>query len=155
MVNISRTVDKDGFVTQSRRRSRPSECNPSNSFVGNGSTRSDVKVRDWKNIKVERKIIGASMGKKGRNDVVHVAIWSGNKRRFCWINFRGGIWLARLLKREANGGDGKLSKWNFRENEDWMLAVREENVYGEFIRLQVSHNKAYPDTLFFRPVTME
>ncbi|KAI3880013.1 hypothetical protein MKX03_007941 [Papaver bracteatum] len=124
MVNISRTVDKDGFVTKSRRRSRPSECNPSNEPRG----------------MVERKIIGASMGKKGRNDVVHVTIWSGNKRRFCWLNFRGGIWLARLLKREANGGDGRLSKWNFRENEDWML---------DFIRLQVSHNKAYPDTLFF------
>ncbi|KAI3856209.1 hypothetical protein MKX03_027791, partial [Papaver bracteatum] len=89
------------------------------------------------------------MGKKGIRDIIHVAIWSGNKRRFCWLSFKAGIWLARILKLEANGSDGKSLKWDFREDEDWMLAVREENEFGEFIRLQVSHNKAYPETLFF------
>ncbi|KAI3837243.1 hypothetical protein MKX03_004128 [Papaver bracteatum] len=149
MVNINRTTDKDGFVSQTRRRSRSSECKSLRTYQENGRLRPDVTVRNGKNIKVERKVIGASMGRKGKIDVIHVAIWSGNKRRFCWLSFRAGIWLARILKMEANGGDGKLSKWNFREDEDWMLAVREKNGYGEFIRLQVSHNKTYPDTLFF------
>ncbi|MCL7028893.1 hypothetical protein MKW94_013887, partial [Papaver nudicaule] len=77
MVNIIKSVDEEGFTTRSRRRSRPIE-----------EKSSDAKLGDRNNIKVERKVIGASMGKKG-------------------------------------------------------------NDYGEYIRLQVSHNKAFPDTLFF------
>ncbi|MCL7037134.1 hypothetical protein MKW94_028534 [Papaver nudicaule] len=141
MVTMKRSVDADGFMTQSRRRSRPIEENSKMS--------SDEKLRDRNNIKVERKIIGASMGKKGWKDVIHLAIWSGARRRFCWLSFKAGIWLVRILKTQANGGDGKLPKWNFREDEDWMFAIREKNEYGEYIRLQVSHNKTYPDTLFF------
>ncbi|KAI3882877.1 hypothetical protein MKX03_001761 [Papaver bracteatum] len=137
MVNYNRHVDQDGFITQSRRRIGQRECNSVKTYEDNGRMRSDVKVNDRKNIKVERKIIGASMGKKGIRDIIHVAI--------C---FKAGIWLARILKLEANGGDGKSLKWNFREDEDWMLAVREENEFGEFIRLHVYHNKAYPETLF-------
>ncbi|MCL7041236.1 hypothetical protein MKW94_029217, partial [Papaver nudicaule] len=57
MVTMKRSVDADGFMTQSRRRSRPIEENSKMS--------SDEKLRDRNNIKVERKIIGASMGKKG------------------------------------------------------------------------------------------
>ncbi|KAI3942443.1 hypothetical protein MKW98_013095, partial [Papaver atlanticum] len=122
MVNFNRSVDQDGFMTQSRRRTGQRECNSVKTFEENGRMRSDMKVKDRKNIKVERKIIGASMGKKGNRDIIHVAIWSGNKRRFCWLSFKGGIWLARILKMKANGGDGKSLKWNFREDEDWMLA---------------------------------
>lgn len=43
------------------------------------------------------------------------------------------------------GGKG----WNFREEEDWMCVIRQENEKGQFIRLLVSHNREVPDTLIF------
>ncbi|KAI3895565.1 hypothetical protein MKX03_011774 [Papaver bracteatum] len=151
MVNYSRAVDREGFITATRRRTRIPE-NVSHSTGGYkdfGSGRSKMQSREGKSIKVERKIIGGSMGKKGLRDIIHLAIWSGIKRRFCWLSFKAGTWLSRLLKKEANGGDGKCLNWNYREGDDWMLATRKENENGEFICLQVSHNKEYPSTLYF------
>ncbi|KAI3888757.1 hypothetical protein MKX03_013925, partial [Papaver bracteatum] len=149
MVNYNRTVDKEGFTTATRKRSRMFEHAPCliRGYDDKVRVRSYFLSRQGKSIKVERKIIGGSVGRKGSRDIFHLAIWSGIKRQFCWLNFKAETWLSRLLKKLENCGDGKVSKWNYRENEDWMLALRKENEYGEFICLHVSHNKEYPTTL--------
>ncbi|KAI3839011.1 hypothetical protein MKX03_030415 [Papaver bracteatum] len=151
MVNPERTVDEDGFITVARIRSSKfdNESQIAKDGEVSGGRRSEMILGKGKSIRVERKVIGGSMGKGGSRDVLHLAIWSGFRRRFCWLTFRAAVWLSRLLKREANGGDGKLIKWNFREEEDWMCASRQENKNGDFISLLVSHNREYPDTLIF------
>ncbi|KAI3917636.1 hypothetical protein MKW98_021398 [Papaver atlanticum] len=133
MVTLNRAVDKEGFITATRRRTRSSEyvSHPTRGSKDLGGGGAKVQSREGKSIKAERKIIG------------------GFKRRFCWLSFKDGLWLLRILKNEAKGGDGKMIKWNFRENEDWMLAIRKNNENGEFICFQVSHNKEYPSTLHF------
>ncbi|KAI3857645.1 hypothetical protein MKW98_028909, partial [Papaver atlanticum] len=67
MVNFIRTVDKDGFTTESRRRSRLAEHVPISirGVEENSKIRSDSRLNQGKSIKVERKVIGGSMGKKG------------------------------------------------------------------------------------------
>ncbi|KAI3910898.1 hypothetical protein MKW98_022585 [Papaver atlanticum] len=151
MVNYNKTMDKEGFTTTIRRRSRFVERVPKTirGYEDKDRIQSDLPSRQGKSIKVERKIIGGSMGKKGSRDIIHLAIWSGIRRQFCWLSFRAGLWLFRLLKKEASCGGGKVLDWNFREHEDWMLAMRKKNENGEFICLQVSHNKEYPSTMYF------
>ncbi|KAI3913093.1 hypothetical protein MKW98_007109 [Papaver atlanticum] len=150
MVNRNRIFDEEGFMTVARNRLGKSNNGYRNIKDGeiSGGRRLEM-LSKGKSVRVERKVIGGSMGKKGSRNVLHLAIWSGIHRRFCWLIFRDGVWLSRLLKREAKGGDGKIIRWNFREEEDWMCATRQENEKGQFIRLLVSHNREYPDTLIF------
>ncbi|KAI3877997.1 hypothetical protein MKW98_008274, partial [Papaver atlanticum] len=151
MVNLRRTVDEEGFTSVRRRRSRSVTrvCEDRRGYEVGMGRKTDLKSRKGESVKIERKVIGGSMGKKGTGDVLHLAVWSGIKRSFCWLSYKAGLWFSRLLKREANGCNGKLSQWNFRDNEDWIYAAREENKMGQYIRILVSHNKEYPTSLFF------
>lgn len=93
MVNRNRIVDEEGFMTVARN-------NNGSRIIKDGEVNGGRRLEmlsKGKSVRVEKKIIGGSMGKKG-------SIWSGIHRRFCWLTFRAGVWLSRMLKKEAKGG---------------------------------------------------
>ncbi|KAI3917667.1 hypothetical protein MKW98_021429, partial [Papaver atlanticum] len=66
MVNLRRTVDEEGFTSVRRRRSRSLTrvCEDRRGYEVSMGRKTDLKSRKRESVKIERKVIGGSVGKK-------------------------------------------------------------------------------------------
>lgn len=74
--------------------------------------------------------------------------WNKSKVITCFLNLEEGFWLSNILISEANLNRSSQQLWQFRVGSDWIIAFRNKNKFGPFVKLMISKNISNPKYFF-------